>query len=94
VVATFYHEINEWRTDPDVEASSGTDLSGVLGWYSQQYGEIGDIPITQAGANLGQVFVEVTLADGTGTVPVQLMYSNYDHGPAASTDAQAGSALA
>jgi len=92
VVATFYHEINEWRTDPDVEQASGNNASGVLGWYSQQYGEIGDIPITEAGSNLSEVFVEVSLATGSGTVPVQLMYSNFDHGPAAVTSAQPGSA--
>lgn len=93
VVGTFYHEINEWRTDPDVESASGTNASGVLGWYSQQYGEIGDIPITEAGGNLSEVFVQVSLADGSGTVPVQLMYSNYDHGPAAATAAPVGSAI-
>ncbi|HLJ04082.1 MAG TPA: hypothetical protein VKT31_11625 [Solirubrobacteraceae bacterium] len=92
VVATFYHEINEWRTDPDVENATGTSTSGVLGWYSQQYGEIGDIPITEAGSNLSEVFVEVPLASGSGTVPVQLMYSNHDHGPAPSTAAAPGSA--
>lgn len=92
VIATFYHEINEWRTDPDVENATTANVNGVLGWYSQQYGEIGDIPITEAGSNLSEVFVEVALASGSGTVPVQLMYSNYDHGPASSTAAAPGSA--
>jgi hypothetical protein len=92
VVATFYHEINEWRTDPDVAQATGSNVDGVLGWYSQQYGEIGDIPITEAGSNLSEVFVEVSLSAGSGTVPVQLMYSNFDHGPAAVTSAQPGSA--
>jgi hypothetical protein len=93
VVATFYHEINEWRTDAAVEQATSSNVNGVLGWYSQQYGEIGDIPITEAGANLSEVFVEVTLAAGGGTVPVQLMYSNYDHGPAEVTSATPGWAL-
>ncbi|HZU40568.1 MAG TPA: hypothetical protein VE992_05935 [Solirubrobacteraceae bacterium] len=93
VVATFYHEINEWRTDPDVERAQGASVSGILGWYSQQYGEIGDIPITEAGPDLSEVFVEVPLTGGGGTVPVQLMYSNFDHGPARVTSAPAGSAL-
>jgi hypothetical protein len=92
VVATFYHEINEWRTDADVEKATGSNVNGILGWYAQQYGEIGDIPITEAGQNLSEVFVEVTLTSGSGSVPVQLMYSNYDHGPAAVTDAKPGSA--
>ncbi len=93
VVATFYHEINEWRTDADVEQATGSSVQGILGWYNQQYGEIGDIPIDEAGSNLSEVFVQVPLADGSGSVPVQLMYSNYDHGPAASTQAAVGSAL-
>lgn len=93
VVATFYHEINEWRTDPDVERATGSNLNGVLGWYAQQYGEIGDIPITEAGQNLSEVFVEVTLASGSGTVPIQIMYSNFDHGPAEVTTAPVGSEL-
>jgi hypothetical protein len=93
VVATFYHEINEWRTDANVEQATGSTVQGILGWYNQQYGEIGDIPIDEAGSNLSEVFLEVTLASGSGTVPVQLMYSNYDHGPAASTQAPVGSAL-
>ena len=93
VVATFYHEINEWRTDADVENATGSNVNGILGWYAQQYGEIGDIPITQAGGNLSEVFVEVTLAAGSGTVPIQLMYSNYDHGPAEVTSAPVGSAF-
>ena len=93
VVATFYHEINEWRTDADVEQATGSNLNGVLGWYAQQYGEIGDIPITEAGQNLSEVFIEVTLASGSGTVPIQIMYSNFDHGPAEVTSAPVGSAL-
>jgi hypothetical protein len=94
VVATFYHEINEWRTDADVENATGSNVNGILGWYSQQYGEIGDIPITEAGQNLSEAFVEVSLAAGSGTVPIQLMYSNFDHGPAEVTTAPVGSALA
>jgi hypothetical protein len=94
VVATFYHEINEWRTDANVEQATGPNVNGILGWYNQQYGEIGDIPIEEAGSNLSEVFVEVNLASGSGTVPVQLMYSNFDHGPAEVTSAKPGSAAA
>src|SRR5271157_2431844 len=85
VVATFYHEINEMRTDADVEDATSNN-STVLGWYSTNYGEIGDIPITEAGSNLGEVVQDVNLADGSGTVPVQLLYSNMDHGPSFGLD--------
>jgi len=82
VVATFYHELNEARTDPDVEDVIRTNDTSMLGWYSRRGGEIGDIPINEAGANLDLVMLEVKLADGSGTVPVQLMWSNHDGGPA------------
>ena len=83
VVATFYHELNEARTDPDVEDANRTgDLSRV-GWYAnvEGGGEIGDIPMNEAGSHLSLVFKEIELADGSGTVPVQLMWSNKDSGP-------------
>lgn len=84
VVATFYHEINEARTDPDVEEASDTNNDALLGWYSYAAnGEIGDLPINACNHNLHLVFKEVPLANGTGTVPIQLMWSNEAHGPAA-----------
>ena len=76
VCATFYHELNEFRTDPDV-------ANGTLGWYADKYGEIGDIPEIEAGSNFASIVLDVNLANGSGTVPVQLMYSNKDHGPSA-----------
>ena len=82
VVATFYHELNEARTDPDVEDVIRTNDSSKLGWYSTKGGEIGDIPVKEAATRLALVFQEVELADGSGTVPVQLMWSNKDDGPA------------
>ena len=82
VVATFYHELNEARTDPDVEDVIRTNDTSKLGWYSKRGGEIGDIPMKEAGTNLTLVFQEVELADGSGTVPVQLMWSNKNAGPA------------
>ena len=76
VCATVYHELQEIRTDPDVEdAIRAGDAAGserFLGWYSPQGGEIGDIEI---------VMQEVPLADGSGKVPVQLMWSNAVGGP-------------
>ena len=76
VVATFYHELVEARTDADVE-------NGEVAWVNNERPgeEIGDIPMTLAGPNLGKVMKEVPLADGLGTVPIQLMWSNAVHGP-------------
>jgi hypothetical protein len=84
ICATFYHELNEARTDPDVEdairAGDTAKANDFIGWYSPRGGEIGDIPMEKAGANLGSVMVEVPLAAG-GTAPIQLMWSNAVGGP-------------
>ncbi len=95
IVATYYHELNEVRTDPDVEDATNVDESP-LGWYSDGpdipansgnhvCGEIGDIPIDEANIfaarDLSTVFKEISLTNGTGTVPIQLLYSNAVHGP-------------
>jgi hypothetical protein len=86
VVATFYHELCEARTDAAVEDVNSTGNSGLLGWYSQTgQGEIGDLPINACNGDLSLVFKEVQLVTGSGTVPIQLMWSNADDGPAAST---------
>jgi hypothetical protein len=82
VAATFYHELNEARTDPDVEDAIRTGDSSRLGWYSAAGGEVGDIPVREAGTRLALIFTEIELADGSGAVPVQLMWSNQDEGPA------------
>ena len=54
--AVFYHELCEARTDPDVEdairAGNSPHANDFLGWYSPQGGEIGDIPLEEAGADL------------------------------------------
>ncbi len=84
VVATFYHELNEFRTDPDVgdAIKAGDDPAGegFLGWVSQQGEEIGDFPIATANP-LTRVFKEVQLTVGLGRIPVQFQYSNAVHGP-------------
>jgi hypothetical protein len=83
VVGTFYHELQEARTDPDVGdavAGRGPDPSRWLGWTSDTGNEIGDYPLAEA-RQLSSVFIEVPLADGSGTVPIQLQYSNAVHGP-------------
>ncbi len=79
VVATFYHELNEARTDPDVERVIQGGSSTLLGWMSRQGEECGDFPVFEANP-LSQVFQEVPLTGG-GTVPVQFQYSNHVHGP-------------
>ena len=56
--------------------------SARLGWYSAKGGEIGDIPVKEAATSLALVFREVDLADGSGAVPVQLMWSNKAEAPA------------
>jgi hypothetical protein len=71
VVATFYHELNEARTDPDVEDAIRVSRKGE---------ECGDFPVFEAHP-LTKVFQEVALRDGHGTVPVQFQYSNAVHGP-------------
>ncbi|MEV7186314.1 hypothetical protein [Kitasatospora sp. NPDC093102] len=83
VVATFYHELNEARTDPDVEDAIRLNDDSKIGWYSETgEGEIGDLPINEAEPDLTRVFRFVKLANGSGEVPVQLMWSNKAHAPA------------
>jgi hypothetical protein len=82
VCAIVYHELQEVRTDPDVEEAARTGDERKLGWYSPHGGEIGDLPL--AVCPLDEVMREVPLTDGSGRVPVQLMWSNRDSGPAAS----------
>ncbi len=85
VVATFYHELNEARTDADVEDAirAGNNPAAVqyLGWTSTKGEECGDFPVFEAGNDLTLVFQEVELASGAGSVPVQFQYSNHVHGP-------------
>jgi hypothetical protein len=85
VVATFYHELNEARTDADVEdairAGNDPNAENFLGWTSDQGEECGDFPVFEAGNDLTEVFQEVQLTDKSGSVPVQFQYSNAVHGP-------------
>ncbi|WP_397568256.1 hypothetical protein [Schlesneria sp. T3-172] len=81
VVATFYHQLQEVRTDPDVDdALESPNGKGFLGWTSDNGDEIADYPISEA-VDLAVAFREIPLADGSGTAPIQLMYSNAVHGP-------------
>jgi len=80
VVGTFYHELNEYRTDADVDDSIRKNNNDFLGWMSREGEEIGDNPISAAGGVLTRVFKEVKLTGKKTTVPVQFMYSNFVHG--------------
>jgi hypothetical protein len=81
--ATLYHELNEARTDPDVEDAIRTGDIRWIGWNSRSGEEIGDFPIEEAGANLPLVFQKVEVASPPGAVPIQLLWSNRIHGPEA-----------
>ncbi len=82
--ATLYHELCEFRTDPDVEDAIRDPYNpmsmGYLGWTSEAGEEIGDYPL-HAGGTLRDIVKEVPLANGKGLVPVQFNYSNAVHGP-------------
>jgi hypothetical protein len=85
VVAAFYHELCEARTDPDVSDANLQQNISLAGWLSPNGEEIGDSPIDiaqQIGQPINAVFQEVPLTDGSGSVPIQLMWSNEAHGPA------------
>lgn len=80
ITATAYQELQEVRTDPDVDDALQSEQERFLGWTSDRGQEIADGPVETAQA-LSSIFVEVPLADGSGAVPVQLLYSNGAHGP-------------
>lgn len=81
VVGTFYHELNEFRTDADVDDAINNNNNDHLGWMSRDGEEIGDQPIFAAGNDLARVFKEVK-ATGSKKIllPVQFLYSNFVHG--------------
>jgi PLD-like domain len=80
VVATLYHEMNEFRTDADVHDAIRDSNNDFLGWMSRQGHECGDQPIFAAGRSLSRVFQEVAATSGGARIPVQFMYSNAAHG--------------
>lgn len=79
VVGTLYHELNEFRTDPDVNDAIVNNSNDFLGWTSRSGREVGDQPIFVA-TNLNQVFKEVKASTGSKRIPVQFMFSNAVHG--------------
>jgi hypothetical protein len=84
ICATLYHQICEFRTDPDVEDAirdpHNPNAERFLGWTSDAGEEMGDYPL-RASVTLQDIVKEVPLANGQGMVPVQLNYSNAVHGP-------------
>ena len=76
VVATLYHEINEFRTDPDINDAIASSKDEYLGWMSRAGNECGDQPILVA--KTSQIFKEIISRNKR--VPVQFMYSNVVHG--------------
>jgi hypothetical protein len=81
VVATFYHELCEARTDADVDDAIDNNNIKYCGWISKAGAECGDYPMEEVGGNLSLIMQEVKLANGKGTVPVQFQYSNAVDGP-------------
>ena len=77
VVGTLYHELNEFRTDADVNDAIKERSNDFLGWSSRSGRECGDQPIFAA-SSLDLVFKEVLA--GKKKIPVQFMYSNAVHG--------------
>jgi len=75
VVATLYHELNEFRTDADVNDAIIHQENDFLGWTSRDGLECGDQPISEADP-LTEVFKLV----GAKKTPVQFMFSNAVHG--------------
>jgi hypothetical protein len=77
VVATLYHELNEFRTDPDVNDAIASGEDQYLGWMSRSGNECGDQPIFVA-KTMDLVFKQITSRNQR--TPVQFMYSNVVHG--------------
>lgn len=82
VVGTLYHEINEFRTDADVNDAIRNNNNDFLGWTSRRGHEVGDQPVFKAGelGDLKLVFKEVKASTSSRKMPVQFMFSNAVHG--------------
>jgi len=79
VVAMLYHQMQEVRTNPDSEDAlrnpDDPTTTQRLGWTSDTGEEIGDLLLNHS-ENVNAIILEVPLSDGSGTVPVQRLYSN------------------
>jgi hypothetical protein len=80
VVATLYHELNEFRTDADVGDAIRQENNDLLGWMSRSGRECGDQPIIASQGDLERIFQEIVASDGGRRIPVQFLYSNVVHG--------------
>ena len=82
VVGTLYHEINEFRTDADVNDAIKKNSNDFLGWTSRRGHEVGDQPVFKAGeqGNLKLVFKEIAASNSSKKIPLQFMFSNAVHG--------------
>lgn len=83
VVATLYHQLNEFRTNPDVCDAVRMGENELLGWMSRWGQEVGDQPIFAA-QDVKEAFGEIRSASRRSSsrraaVPVQFMYSNAAH---------------
>jgi hypothetical protein len=72
-VRSLGHEIQEARTEPDVEAAIRTRSPNFNGWDSDQDEKIGDSLVFEANP-LQRVIREVPFV--TGSAAIQLIYSN------------------
>ena len=88
VVGTLYHELAEFQTDPDVGDAIRQQDSRFIGYNSAFGEEIGDQPV--AANALHKVFKEIVAQPSGKATPLQLLYSNKDHGAAAPTLASVG----
>lgn len=79
VVATLHHELNEFRTDPDVGDSIREDNADFLGWMADDGNEIGDFPLLHADP-VTEVIKEIKLTGKKFSLPFQMLYSNTIHG--------------
>jgi hypothetical protein len=87
VVATLYHELQETRTNPDVDRAVRSGDSRFIGWNTDPVDgpdgpdcrEIADLPLILNNAQRYAAFARVSVAGQPTPVPIQLMWSN-QHG--------------
>lgn len=71
VVGTLYHEVNEFRTDADINDAIQNKSNDFLSGTSRRGQEVGDQPVFKAGevGNLKLAFREVKASAGSRTIP-------------------------
>ncbi|WP_437194312.1 hypothetical protein [Planctomicrobium sp. SH527] len=82
--AILYHQLQEVRTNPDAEDAlrnaGDPDGAGKLGWTADSGDELGDLALKD-GTPLTEIFREVPLTNGSGTVPVQILLQEQPAAP-------------